>query len=114
MPRYRPKRVQFNWSNPMSEEETKMRQSMLQRYKQLGSPKLSQWGEMARDHWRENLPSLVSELQKQGLLSIALILAQEDAGDRYAQLMNDGVDPLGAREIALKEFILIDPPEPST
>lgn len=87
------------------------KQYLTQRVREMGNPPLSDWGRMAQVHWESELPEMAKELRAQGLWHLMAVIAQEDAKDRYSQLIDQGVDVIGAKEIALKEFILLDPPE---
>ena len=82
------------------------------RYKDLGRPQIREWGRIAERHWRNHLPLLYKGLKETGTRVPALAIAQESAGDRYAQLVEQGVHPEAARELAMKEFLYLDPEEP--
>ena len=83
-----------------------------QRYNQLGRPQLRAWGKLAEKHWRNHLPLLYKGLRETGALKPALAIAQETAADRYSQLVDQGTHPEAARELAMKEFLFLDPEEP--
>ena len=68
------------------------------RYEELGRPGLTAWGMIAKTYWRENLPGLYRGLKASGVLLEAVVIAQENAKDRYSDLVsNQGVDPWAAR-----------------
>lgn len=52
-------------------------------------------------------------LKAGGALREAMILAQENAKDRQTKLIEEGTDHWAARELAMKEFLYLDP-EPET
>jgi hypothetical protein len=83
-------------------------------YRRLGSPRPGPWARMAQEHWKEFLPEYARHLKSRGLWSLVTLIAQEEALNRFAELVENGFDPHGAKEIALKEFILLDPPEETT
>lgn len=78
------------------------------RYEELGSPPLTLWGIEAEEHWRKNLPMYYESLKENGLLLAAVVVAQENAKDRYTQLIDEGTHPEAALELAKKEFLLLD------
>ena len=82
------------------------------RYEELGRPPLGSWGNIAEKYWRQNLPGLYRGLKQRNVLLAALVLAQENAADRYVQLIEQGVHPEAARELAMKEFLYLDPEQP--
>jgi hypothetical protein len=68
---------------------------------------------LARKHWEEWLPEKVAELRAQGALTLALNAAANLAQDEIDHLMrNCGYQEHEAREVALRQFILL-PPEPT-
>ena len=82
---------------------------LIRRYEELGRPGLTAWGQIAEKHWRKNLPGLYRGLKTIGALLPAVVIAQENAKDRYSQLIEDGAHPEAARELAMKEFLYLDP-----
>ena len=82
---------------------------LTRRYEELGRPPLTLWGKIAEKHWRQNLPLLYAGLKESAALLPAVILAQENAKDRYTMLIEEGADPWEARELAMKEFLYLDP-----
>jgi hypothetical protein len=94
----------------MNSDQNRLDKAYLtQRVREMGNPPLSDWGRMAHVHWESELPEMARELKAQGLWHLMAVVAQEDAKERYSQLIDEGLDPMGAKEIALKEFILLDP-----
>lgn len=105
-------------SNPMQpdpySDPAKIRASYDRSMQERGNPPMDLWGRMALDHWRKHLSELYADLVKSRCATQAAILAQEDAKDMYALLVEQGMDARAAQEIALKEYVLLDPPEPET
>lgn len=81
---------------------------------------LTQYGRMAESHWREFLPRMVRELERQGRLQQLLLEAEEKTKDEMANLrtglMQRGATAQQAHdqawEIVRKKYILL-PPEQS-
>lgn len=99
---------------PPAPSETSDREFYDRTLTKRGNPPMDLWGRMALDHWRKHLPELYADLVKSRCATQAAILAQEDARDMYALLVEQGMDARAAQEIALKEYVLLDPPEPET
>jgi hypothetical protein len=80
---------------------------------------LTQYGMMARKHWREFLPKMVRELEARGLLHQMLLEAQEKTLDDLAtlrmELMKQGVTADQAHrqawEMVREKYILLPPEE---
>ena len=94
---------------PATNSRTKFYRDQLNK---LANPPLGTWGELAMKHWRENLPEYVRHLG--GNLRSAAILAQENAKGMYGEMVERGINPYSAEEIALVEFILLLPSEETT
>ena len=50
---------------------------------------LTQYGRMAEKHWREHLPKMVRELERQGLLQRMLLEAEEKTKDEMVTLRTE-------------------------
>ena len=64
---------------------------------------------MAREHWKVWLPQKVAELKADGQLEASLQVAAQNAQERVLELMGQGYQVHEAEEVALKEFVLLDP-----
>ena len=64
---------------------------------------------MAKKHWEKYLPDLVADLKKEGTYEEELKLAAQQASEELAILVKDGAQIEAAKELVLKEYILIDP-----
>jgi len=93
-------------SNQLSEPETDY---LKRRYEELHRPPLTLWGKEAEKHWRENLPMFYKGLKEANVLLPAVVVARENAKDRFSQLVDEGSHPEEAREVAKKEFLYLDP-----
>jgi hypothetical protein len=68
---------------------------------------LTRFGAMADQHWRQHRPRMYLHLKAKGLLMEALLNAQERAKEMTADLTTSGSDLEGARDAALREFVLL-------
>ena len=82
------------------------------RFREIGSPALGPWGVEAIDHWKANLPKYHAYLTSLNSLKEAAAIAEHNAKEMDAKLASQGVDPYAAREIVMKEFILIEAEPP--
>jgi len=64
---------------------------------------------MARKHWAQWLPKKTAELKADGELDQALQTAGRAAFERVLELMQQGYQAHEAEEVALKEFVLLQP-----
>ena len=64
---------------------------------------------MAKKHWEKYLPGLVADLKKEGTYEEELKLAAQQASEELAILVKDGAQIEAAKELVLKEYILLDP-----
>ena len=64
---------------------------------------------MARKHWEKHLPGFVKELKKEGMYEKEVKRAARQASEELAHLVKDGAQVEAAKEIVLKEYILLDP-----
>lgn len=64
---------------------------------------------LANKHWKEWLPNKVKELKREGKLNEALQGSANLAQDQISHLMQQGYPDWAAREVALKQFILLPP-----
>lgn len=64
---------------------------------------------MARKHWTKYLPSLTKALKKKGTFEKEIKIAADQAREELATLVNSGAGMMGAKEIVLKEYILLPP-----
>jgi response regulator RpfG family c-di-GMP phosphodiesterase len=64
---------------------------------------------LARKHWEEWLPETVAELKREGRLNEELQAAANLAQDEIESLMEAGYSVHEAREVALPNFILLEP-----
>lgn len=67
---------------------------------------------MAKEHWEKYLPSLVRGLKAEGMYEEELKSVAEQANRELAGLVANGAQLEAAREIVLKEYILIPPETP--
>lgn len=65
--------------------------------------------EKARSHWTKHLPELVAELKSQGILESELKRAASQATKALTAHLRNGMKIHQAREMVLREYILIDP-----
>lgn len=79
---------------------------------------LTQYGRLAEQHWREFLPGMVRELEREGILHQMLFEAEERTKDEMAtlrtQLMQQGARAQQAQTQAwelVREKYLLLPPE---
>ena len=80
---------------------------------------LTQYGRMAEKHWREHLPNMVRELERNGLLQRMLLEAEEKTKDEMAtlrtELMQRGATAQQAHdqawEMVREKYILLPPEE---
>jgi len=63
----------------------------------------------ARKHWAQWLPKWTARLKADGTFSMATMRAGQAAQQRINDLMATGYRPHEAEEVALKEYILLDP-----
>ena len=78
---------------------------------------LTQYGRMAKKHWREHCPNLVRELEQRGLLQQMLLEAEEKTKDEMIELTqqfrNQGMTAQQAHdrawEMVREEYILLPP-----
>ena len=75
---------------------------------------VAQLASMAREHWMEWLPSKTAELQQEGMFATETVAAAELAMYEIRQLMKQGYPESAAREVALKQFILLEPEPDAT
>lgn len=66
---------------------------------------------MARDHWAEWLPEKARELKASGELSEAIQAAAIAAFKEISDLISQGYMAHEAEEVALKQYILLEPEE---
>jgi hypothetical protein len=66
---------------------------------------------MARRHWEKYLPGLTKELKEQGIFEEQIKLAAQWASEELAGLVSGGAQVEAAKEIVLKEYILLPPEE---
>ena len=64
---------------------------------------------MAKKHWEKYLPDHVAYLKKEGIYEQEIKLAAQQASEELAILVKDGAQIEAAKELVLKEYILIDP-----
>jgi len=82
-------------------------------------PPLTQYSRMAEKHWREYLPKMVRELEKNGTLHQMLLEAEERTKDEMItlriKLMQEGATAQQAQtqawEMVRKKYILLPPEE---
>ena len=63
----------------------------------------------ARKHWATWLPAKTAALKKQGMWEVATRNAAAEAQKRIQDLIDSGLPPEAAQEVAIKEHILLDP-----
>ena len=64
---------------------------------------------MAKKHWEKYLPDLVADLKKKGTYEEEIKQAAQQASEELAILVKDGAQIEAAKELVLKEYILLDP-----
>ncbi len=64
---------------------------------------------MARKHWEQWLPKRVANLKLEGEYQQAIQTAGKNAQESVLDLMSQGFQQHEAEEIALKEFVLLEP-----
>ena len=64
---------------------------------------------MAQNHWKKYLPALTAALMKKGTFEKETEQAAQMASEELANLVNRGAQHQAAREIVLKEYILLPP-----
>lgn len=79
---------------------------------------LTQYGQMAKKHWREHRPKMVRELERKGILHQMLLEAEEKTKDEMAtlriELMKQGATGQQANDQAwemVREKYILLPPE---
>lgn len=77
-------------------------------YLEIGKPELGTWGHLALDHWKKFLPRWHAYLTKLGCLTEAAAIAEHHAKSQYGLMVEQGTNPYAAKEIAMKENILLD------
>lgn len=74
---------------------------------------LSGIGHQAERHWRRHRSRLVKALEADGTLHESLKEAEESAQEMYEQLLNQGVNPVEAMSMAMREFVILPDIAPS-
>ena len=64
---------------------------------------------MAQNHWKKYLPNLTAALMKEGTFDQETEAAAQMAKEELANLVNRGAQMEAAKEIVLKEYILLPP-----
>lgn len=70
---------------------------------------LNYLGEMGKQHWKEHLPKMYRELQKNGTLMQKLVEAQEKTQDELNELHRQGVSQDQAWEMVREKYLLLRP-----
>ena len=63
----------------------------------------------AKQHWEKYLPGMVQALKEEGTYEEELDRAAQQASEELAQHVNAGAQLEAAKEIVLKEYILLPP-----
>lgn len=64
---------------------------------------------MAQKHWTKYLPALTAALKEEGIFEEETALAAKQAARELAYLVQNGAQMQAAKEIVLKEYILLPP-----
>ena len=64
---------------------------------------------MAQRHWKKYLPNLTAALTKEGTFDQETERAAQQASEELANMVNRGAQLEAAKEIVLKEYILLPP-----
>ncbi len=64
---------------------------------------------MAARHWKKELPKMSAYLEKKGMFDQAVTEAAEAARKELVALVRNGMQLEAAKEIVLKEYILLPP-----
>lgn len=67
---------------------------------------------MARKHWTKYLPEMTADLKKSGEFDQAVKEAADQAKEELSILVSNGAQLAAAKEIVLKEYILLPPEHP--
>lgn len=64
---------------------------------------------LARKHWTKYLPEKTAALKEAGLFETAIKEAADQAKEEAMSLVNQGMKPDSAKEIVIKNYILLPP-----
>jgi len=70
---------------------------------------MNYWAQLANHHWKKFLPKMYQKYQDQGILDKELEKAGLRAEDMIGQLIEQGLRPEEAKEIALPQTVLLTP-----
>ena len=70
---------------------------------------MNYWAQLANHHWKKFLPNMYHTYQDQGILDQELEKAGNRAADMIGQLIDQGLRPEEAKEIALPQTVLLTP-----
>jgi hypothetical protein len=70
---------------------------------------MNYWAQLAKLHWKKFLPKMYQKYQDQGILDQELEKAGQKAADMIGELVEQGLRPEEAKEIALPQTVLLTP-----